>query len=114
MQTRIGFKQYLAPNAYLDVLGRYTLLLSGAMGQHDYSLIRKEVKKAIVNPLEAGTKLIDPLLQIIAFRPAELISQIRQTFNAGNTFVPCLVGQSVQPLEYRDRAVLFSVKDKSD
>lgn len=54
---------------------RYFTLLLEAVRNHDCVSLMKEVQHSIMNSLEAGSKLVNAVSEVICLRPAKFVPQ---------------------------------------
>jgi hypothetical protein len=111
MAFRVGFEPLLALNGLVDLAGRDDSLFLQSMRNHDSVPTVEEVEDSIVEPLETDPKLVDPIAQEVRFRSSQLMAQVLEPLEPGQTFVLGLVRQFVELIDNRDLPILFPEKD---
>jgi hypothetical protein len=86
------------------------LLFGDALGDHGGDVPMEKMRHPVVDASETGPKLMDTILSVVGFRPAQPMSKVLKAFQAREAFGLGFGWQTVAPFQQWHRTVFLLVK----
>lgn len=81
------------------------------MGQNNGRLSVKEVEHSVVDSRVFGSKLVDPVPQVVRLRSPQFMAEFRKTLDSNETLVLSLSWQLVEPRQQRSLSLFLTEED---